>query len=199
MDINPAYSCLLGRPWIHAAGAYTSMLHQKLKYLIDDKQVIVCGEEDLWVSELSSFGYVETNEGIDEVPLHCLEFEDASSATANNNKSSTTIISSAKSAKKTLEKGLLPGWGKVVNLAEKCDRFGITYHPETRKVSSKKKNFNPVKFSSADYQREHTMAVIRESSGNKPGASNFVCRCPPGFKLPNWTSTMIHMVYSEKT
>ncbi|XP_050909727.1 uncharacterized protein LOC127123560 [Lathyrus oleraceus] len=44
MDINPTYSCLLGRPWIHAAGKVTSTLHQKLKYLIDDKLVIVCGE-----------------------------------------------------------------------------------------------------------------------------------------------------------
>ncbi|KAI5388927.1 hypothetical protein KIW84_074548 [Lathyrus oleraceus] len=33
MDIQPAYSCLLGRPWIHAAGAVTSTLHQKLKYI----------------------------------------------------------------------------------------------------------------------------------------------------------------------
>ncbi|XP_050878511.1 uncharacterized protein LOC127082315 [Lathyrus oleraceus] len=36
MDINPTYSCLLGKPWIHAAGAVTSTLHQRLKYLIDD-------------------------------------------------------------------------------------------------------------------------------------------------------------------
>ncbi|XP_050876821.1 uncharacterized protein LOC127080547 [Lathyrus oleraceus] len=85
MDINPAYSCLLGRPQIHAAGEVTSTLHQKLKYLIDDKLVIVCGEEDLLVSELSSFRYVETNEGIVEVPLHCLEFEDVSSVTSNSN------------------------------------------------------------------------------------------------------------------
>lgn len=27
MDIRPAYSCLLGRPWIHEAGAVTSTLH----------------------------------------------------------------------------------------------------------------------------------------------------------------------------
>lgn len=27
MDINAAYSCLLGRPWIHEAGAVTSTLH----------------------------------------------------------------------------------------------------------------------------------------------------------------------------
>jgi len=27
MDIQASYSCLLGRPWIHEAGAVTSMLH----------------------------------------------------------------------------------------------------------------------------------------------------------------------------
>ena len=30
MDIQAVYSCLLGRPWIHEAGAVTSTLHQKL-------------------------------------------------------------------------------------------------------------------------------------------------------------------------
>ncbi|XP_050889349.1 uncharacterized protein LOC127094571 [Lathyrus oleraceus] len=199
MDINPAYNYLLGRPWIHVAGAVTSTLHQRLKYLIDDKLVIVCGEEDLLVNELSSFRYFETNEGIVEVPLHCLEFEEVSSVMANHNQSSATILSSAKSAKQTLEKGPLPSWGKVVNMAEKRDRFGIVYHPAARKASPKKKQFNPVKFSSADYQNEHIVAVIGESSGNKPGASSFIRRCPPGFKLPNWMAIMIPMVYSEKT
>nr|XP_012574207.1 uncharacterized protein LOC105852605 [Cicer arietinum] len=33
MDIVPAYSCLLGRPWIHSAGVVPSTLHQKLKYM----------------------------------------------------------------------------------------------------------------------------------------------------------------------
>ena len=32
MDICPSYSCLLGRPWIHNAGAITYSLHQMLKY-----------------------------------------------------------------------------------------------------------------------------------------------------------------------
>src|ERR1051325_83637 len=45
MDIRPAYSCLLGRPWIHGAGAVTSALHQKLKYPVKGKVVTVCGEE----------------------------------------------------------------------------------------------------------------------------------------------------------
>ena len=137
--------------------------------MIDEKLVIVCGEEDLLVRELSSFRYVETDEGIGEVPLHCLEFEDVNSASTNSNQSSSTILSSAKSAKQTLEKGPLLGWDKVVNMAEKRDRFGIGYHPATCKVSSKKKQFNPVKFSSAGYQNEHTVAVIGESNGASQG------------------------------
>jgi hypothetical protein len=55
MDIYPAYSCLLGRPLIHSAGAVTSTLHQKLKFLADDKLVVVEGEEDIMVSHLASF------------------------------------------------------------------------------------------------------------------------------------------------
>jgi hypothetical protein len=33
MDINASYSYLLGRPWIHDAGAVTSTLHQRLKFV----------------------------------------------------------------------------------------------------------------------------------------------------------------------
>ncbi|KAI5415782.1 hypothetical protein KIW84_040993 [Lathyrus oleraceus] len=45
MDIHPAYSCLLGRPWIHEVGAVTSTLHQKLKFVKNGKLVIVGGEK----------------------------------------------------------------------------------------------------------------------------------------------------------
>ena len=55
MDIHPAYSCLLGRPWIHEAGAVSSTLHQKLKFVKNGKLVIVGGEKALLVSHLSSF------------------------------------------------------------------------------------------------------------------------------------------------
>ena len=64
MDIHPAYSCLLGRPWIHEAGAVTSTLHQKLKFVKNGKLVIVGGEKALLVSHLSSFSYVEAKDEI---------------------------------------------------------------------------------------------------------------------------------------
>ena len=52
MNIRPAYSCLLGRPWIHGAGAVTSTLHQELKYPMKGKIVTVCSEEEYMVSHL---------------------------------------------------------------------------------------------------------------------------------------------------
>jgi hypothetical protein len=45
MDIHPAYSYLLGRPWIHEAGIVTSILHQKLKFVKNGKLMIVGGEK----------------------------------------------------------------------------------------------------------------------------------------------------------
>lgn len=35
------------------------MLHQRLKFLVDDKLVIVEGKEDIMVSHISYFRYVE--------------------------------------------------------------------------------------------------------------------------------------------
>jgi len=43
MDINPAYSCLLGRPWIHSVGVVPSILHQKLKFVVEGHLIIVSG------------------------------------------------------------------------------------------------------------------------------------------------------------
>jgi len=65
MDIQASYSCLLGRPWIHEAGAVTSTLHQKLKFVSNGKLIIVNGESALLVSQLSAFSYISggTTEG----------------------------------------------------------------------------------------------------------------------------------------
>ena len=62
MDINPAYSCLLGHPWIHSVGVVPFILHQKLKFVVEGHLVIVSGEEDVLVSCPSSMPYVEVAE-----------------------------------------------------------------------------------------------------------------------------------------
>jgi len=70
MDILPAYSCLLGRPWIHSAGVVPSTLHQKLKFIVND---IVSGEEDLLVSGPLPTPYIETAEEALETSFQALE------------------------------------------------------------------------------------------------------------------------------
>ncbi len=44
MNIEPAYTMLLGRPWIHSVNAIPSTLHQKIKYIVDGKIITVRGE-----------------------------------------------------------------------------------------------------------------------------------------------------------
>src|SRR3954464_15040624 len=73
MEIHPAYSCLLGRPWIHGESAVTSTLHQKLKYPVKGKVVTVYGEEEYVVSHLSNSKYVEMDGEFIKTP--CQSFE----------------------------------------------------------------------------------------------------------------------------
>ena len=58
MDIHPTYSCLLGRPWIYSVRVVTSMLHQRLKFVVNNKLVVVEGEEYFLVSHLDLFRYI---------------------------------------------------------------------------------------------------------------------------------------------
>ncbi|XP_050916801.1 uncharacterized protein LOC127131973 [Lathyrus oleraceus] len=69
MYIYSAYNCLLGRPGIHSVGAVTSTLHQRLKFLVSNKLVVVEGEEDIMVSHMASFRYVEGEGEVKEIPF----------------------------------------------------------------------------------------------------------------------------------
>ncbi|XP_052888050.1 uncharacterized protein LOC128296649 [Gossypium arboreum] len=62
MDIKPSYNCLLGRHWIHSAGAVPSSLYQKLKLVIDGRLVTINVEKDIIAAVTSDAPYVEVNE-----------------------------------------------------------------------------------------------------------------------------------------
>ncbi|KAI5442896.1 hypothetical protein KIW84_011794 [Lathyrus oleraceus] len=96
MDIHPAYSCLLGRPWIHEAAAVTSTLHQKLKFVKNGKLVIVGGEKTLLVSHLSSFTYMEDEDEVG-TPFRALSIAE--------DKKTGAPISSFKDAQRIVEDG----------------------------------------------------------------------------------------------
>ena len=77
MDINPSYNCLLGRPWIHSAGAVPSSLHQKLKFVIDDKVVTIRAEEEMIANTFTDDIYIEPNEEALDSSFQSFEFINA--------------------------------------------------------------------------------------------------------------------------
>jgi hypothetical protein len=127
MDIQAAYSCLLGRPWIHEAGAVTSTLHQKLKFVKNGKLVTVSGEEALLVSHLSAFSFISVGD-VDGTSFQGLSLED------ENAKRGGASISSLKDAQKVVQDGLSSGWGQVIDLPENKYREGLGFFPSARSV-----------------------------------------------------------------
>jgi hypothetical protein len=122
MDINASYSCLLGRPWIHEAGAVTSTLHQKLKFVKNGKLVTVHGEEACLVSQVSSFSCVEAG-SVEGTSFQGLTVEGAEPRRAG------ATMASLKDAQKAVQEGQAAGWGKVIQVLENKRREGLGFSP----------------------------------------------------------------------
>jgi hypothetical protein len=72
LDIPGVFSLLLGRPWIHAAGAIPSTLHQKVKFITEDRLVVIDGEEDYNIYKETAVPFIGT-EDEDPLPFHAFE------------------------------------------------------------------------------------------------------------------------------
>ena len=137
MDINPAYSCLLGRPWIHALGVVPSMLHQKLKFAVGGLLVIVSDEEDMLVSYPSSAPYVEAAEESLETAFQ--SFEVVSCANVETSPLLPCLSNAALMvARVMLRHGNEPGMGlgkdshgnaDVVDIRGNPHKYGLGYEP----------------------------------------------------------------------
>ncbi|KAL4278333.1 hypothetical protein GQ457_03G004940 [Hibiscus cannabinus] len=142
MDIKPTYSCLLGRPWIHVAGAVPSTLHQKLKFVIDGKLVTVQGEEDIIASVVTDTPYIEMDENAVECAFRSLELVSATFVEENREVRRPKLSRCVKmQVKQTLGRGarIGRGFGKQLQgrlypiyVKGKTDRFGLGYRPDRR-------------------------------------------------------------------
>ncbi|XP_040948735.1 uncharacterized protein [Gossypium hirsutum] len=112
MDIKPSYNCLLGRPWIHSAGAVPSSLHQKLKLVIEGRLITIDTEEDIIALVTNDTPYL----GIDDEAVECsfrsLEFVNATFVIGGK-KIPTPSMSKATrmGLQATVRKGAVPGRG----------------------------------------------------------------------------------------
>ncbi|KAK8547439.1 hypothetical protein V6N12_031576 [Hibiscus sabdariffa] len=98
MDITPAYNCLLGQPWIHAAGAVPSTLHQKVKFVIDGRLISVGAGEDIIASTSTDAPYIDVDENMIECTFRSLDFVNA-----------TFVVGRKKIPKPRLSKNTLMG------------------------------------------------------------------------------------------
>ncbi|GKV34049.1 hypothetical protein SLEP1_g42472 [Rubroshorea leprosula] len=73
MDISLAFNMLLGRPWIHVAGAVPSTLHQKVKCIVNGVLVIVSGEEEHVIQKAITIPYIGIDLGTYEYSYHSME------------------------------------------------------------------------------------------------------------------------------
>ncbi|XP_014499251.2 uncharacterized protein LOC106760315 [Vigna radiata var. radiata] len=228
MDILPAYSCLLGRPWIHSAGVVPSTLHQKLKYVMGDKLVIVSGEEDLLVSGPSSARYIEAAEESLETAFQSLEIVGnayVESFPVNPHLSSASIMVAKVMLKEGYKYG--SGLGKYgqgrtfpLKVVENKGRYGLGYKPskedkkmlieekrerslarvERREPRARKIRICDIKesFRSAGWVNASQIAVVQDEAGSE--SSDFVWACSPDVQLNNWKTLDLPVMFnSNKT
>jgi len=151
MDINLGYSCLLGRPWIHSVGVVPSILHQKLKFLVEGYLVIVSGEEDVLVSFSSSMPYVKAAE--ESLEMAFQSFEVVSIISADSHPRQPRLFGVAMMvARVMLGHGYKPGIGfgkdngsraDLVSVRGNHGKFKLGYKPTqvgVRKNISERKN-----------------------------------------------------------
>ncbi|RDY13951.1 hypothetical protein CR513_01042, partial [Mucuna pruriens] len=75
MDIRPAYSFLLGRPWIHVAGAVLSSLHQQVKFISNHQIISIMGERELVITTPVPEEYIKGDEEALEASFQSLKVE----------------------------------------------------------------------------------------------------------------------------
>ncbi|KAK5832277.1 hypothetical protein PVK06_016078 [Gossypium arboreum] len=142
MDITPSYNCLLGRPWIHSAGAVPSSLHQKVKFIMDGCLVTVEGEEDIVASISTDAPYLEVSKDVVKCSFRSLEFVNATFVTEGNRIPTPKLSRNTKmGVKLTVGKGArarkglgryLQGIVRALKLVHHKARYGLGFQSDIR-------------------------------------------------------------------
>ncbi|XP_060194945.1 uncharacterized protein LOC132624137 [Lycium barbarum] len=117
IDMDTSYNLLLGRPWIHAARAVPSTLHQVVKFEYEKQEITVHGEDDLSIYRDPSVPCVEAKEGCESLIFQTFEIVAADQFMEGKpilepRLSSTSVMV----ATQMLQNGYEPGKGLGVSL-----------------------------------------------------------------------------------
>ncbi|WRX22821.1 G-patch domain - like 10 [Theobroma cacao] len=132
MDIALSYNYLLGRPWIHMAGAIPSSLHQKVKFIAE-------GKIDLLISKPADTPYVEATEEVPECSFQSFEFVNTTYVGEGTTPpiprlSKTTKMTISQIVGKGYRAGArlgreLQGIRRPIRATKNEERFGLGYKP----------------------------------------------------------------------
>ena len=59
VDAYSPYTAIVARPWLHALGAVSSTLHQKVKYSLEGQVREIVGSQSMFRPEAESSTYAE--------------------------------------------------------------------------------------------------------------------------------------------
>ncbi|XP_073259781.1 uncharacterized protein [Populus alba] len=139
MDIHPSYSMLLGRPWIHTAGAVTSSLHQCLKYIMNGMLVTVKAEETVSMIKNVAIPFIEAEDCKDN-NIHAFEIVNTDWVPENTVLRRPRISEAARMvAQCLLERGIPFQYNPITEIPKRANpikmkgadqRFGLGYKPK---------------------------------------------------------------------
>lgn len=222
MDINSSYSCLLGRPWIHSAGAVPSSLHQKLKFIAEGKLIVVSGEEETLINKSPPEYYVESAEESFETAFQGLEISNAVFLERESPQKSKWSKADLAVAKMMLGSGYQVGKGLgknaqgivvPVQLKGNPERFGVGYMPsladherlavsrrenQGRSLGQKKMIIGDIKksFVSAGVLYPDQVNAIEEGTSLRGDATSLVRYCATGEGLQNWETMDFPVIFN---
>ncbi|XP_055830916.1 uncharacterized protein LOC129899948 [Solanum dulcamara] len=139
LDISASYNLLLGRPWIHMAGAVPSTLHQNLKFVWNHHEIIVHGEGSNSMYLGNSIPVVESIEELDGFVFHTKEIMCVHQTERVKLPHVLMMV-----AWEMLKNGFIPSRGLGVNLDGIVEpiqlpgqkyTFGLGYEPTPEEVS----------------------------------------------------------------
>jgi hypothetical protein len=138
LRIDSPYNLLLGRPWLHTAGAVPSSLHQKMKLIIGNQLVTILAEEPISIYNDGEIPYIDGC-APEEASFHSFEFVTVIHrvAAVEPRLSKAGIMV----AKEFVKAGFQPGQGlghanqgrtTIVTLEGNKDKYGLGYTPTRR-------------------------------------------------------------------
>ncbi|KAI5444287.1 hypothetical protein KIW84_012787 [Lathyrus oleraceus] len=169
------------------------MLREAIQRMLDEGRLrfekVDCGEEEIFVSQLSSFKYVEMDGEIFETPSQAFETVKVENAVFAKEEKKPSI-SSYKQASEVVKSGEALGWGKMIDIAAKEDRFEVGYQWGQGSSRKNKGRRQPFTFTSVGMIDPDRICAVGEEIDSDCELDLWIKSCVPG----NWKASKIIIV-----